>query len=302
MFPAPFDFHRPAALSDAIDLLTVLGNDTKLLAGGQSLIPALKLRLTSPQHLIDLSGIAELSQISVVENTLVIGAMVTHWQVESSSVVRTALPYLSQVAALIADPQVRNRGTIGGSVVNSDPAADYPASIVALNAEMVCVSRSGTRVIAAADWFQGLMTTAIEDGEILTQIRIPLLARNVAGTYLKLPHPASRFAVVGVAAIVEATPDGQCVDARIGITGVGSNAIRASGVESFLIGHPFEERRISDASNLACEGLDIDGDMHFSAQDKEELCRVYVRRALLQVRQMSATRVLSSGEPQSQQE
>lgn len=290
MFPAPFDYHKPTALSEAIELLTALGDDTKLLAGGQSLIPALKLRLTSPQHLIDLSGIAELSEISVVENTLVVGAMVTHWQVESSSVVRTALPYLSKVAALIADPQVRNRGTIGGSVVNSDPAADYPASIVALNAEMVCVSRSGTRVIAAADWFQGLMTTAIEDGEILTQIRIPLLAGNVAATYLKLPHPASRFAVVGVAAIVETTPSGQCVDVRIGITGVGSNATRASEVERFLVGHPFEERRIADANNLACEGLDIDGDMHFSAQDKEELCRVYVRRALLQVRQMSATR------------
>ena len=290
MFPAPFDYHKPAALSEAVEMLTALGDDAKLLAGGQSLIPALKLRLTSPQHLIDLSGIAELSQIGVEDNTLIVGAMVTHWQVESSPVVRNALPYLSKVAALIADPQVRNRGTIGGSVVNSDPAADYTASIVALNAEMVCVSSSGTRVVAAADWFQGLMTTAIEDGEILTQIRIPLLASNVAATYLKLPHPASRFAVVGVAAIAQVTPSGKCVDARIGITGVGANAIRGLQVEKFLVGHPFEERRIADASNLACESLNIEGDMHFSAQDKQELCRVYVRRALMQVKQTAAMR------------
>lgn len=132
MFPAPFDYYKPAALSEAIQMLTALGGDAKLLAGGQSLIPALKLRPTSPQHLIDLSGIAELNQIGVEDNTLIIGAMVTHWQIESSPVVRNALPYLSKVAALIADPQVRNRGTIGGSVVNSDPAADYPASIVTL--------------------------------------------------------------------------------------------------------------------------------------------------------------------------
>ena len=290
MFPAPFDYYKPAALSEAIQMLTALGGDAKLLAGGQSLIPALKLRLTSPQHLIDLSGIAELNQIGVEDNTLIVGAMVTHWQIESSPVVRNALPYLSKVAALIADPQVRNRGTIGGSVVNSDPAADYPASIVALNAEMVCVSPSGARVVPATDWFRGLMTTAIEDGEILTQIRIPLFTSNVAATYLKLPHPASRFAVVGVAVIAEVTPTGLCVDARIGITGVGSNAIRGSQVEKFLVGHPFEEGRIADASNLACEGLDLDGDMHFSAQDKQDLCRVYVRRALMQVRQMIATR------------
>lgn len=286
MFPASFDYHKPTALSEAIEMLDALGDDVKLLAGGQSLIPTLKLRLASPGHLVDLSGIPELNQISVTGEMLVIGAMTTHWQVESSPVVRDMLPYLSKVAALIADPQVRNRGTIGGSVVNSDPAADYPASIVALGAEMVCVSRSGTRVVAAADWFQGLMTTAIEEREILTQIRIPLLGSNTAATYLKLPHPASRFAVVGVAAVATVTPEGQCLDARIGLTGVSSNAARASEAESFLIGHSFEDERIQGASNLACEGLDIDGDMHFSAEDKQQLCRVYVRRALTQVQKM----------------
>lgn len=288
MFPAAFDYHRPGTVSDAIQMLAKLGDDAKLLAGGQSLIPTLKLRLASPEHLIDLSGIAELKQIRIVGDTLVVGAMATHWQVESSPLVRSELPYLSKVAALIADPQVRNRGTIGGSVVNSDPAADYPASIVALNAEMVCVSKDATRVIAAADWFQGLMTTAIGEGEILTQVRIPLLAANTVATYLKLPHPASRFAVVGVAAIASLAPDGGCTDARIGITGVGSNASRAPKTESLLIGRPFDKQRIADASQLACEGLDIDGDMHFTAADKQQLCRVYVRRALLQLKTMAA--------------
>jgi carbon-monoxide dehydrogenase medium subunit len=258
-----------------------------LLAGGHSLIPALKLRLAQPQHLIDLSGVGDLNQVRVTGNTLIIGATTTHWQVESSPVVRNVLPYLSKVAALIADPQVRNRGTIGGSVVNADPAADYPASILALNAEMVCISRSGQRVVEAADWFQGLMTTAIEESEILSEIRIPLLSSNSVATYLKLPHPASRFAVVGIAAIATLTADGQCADARIGVTGVGSTASRANHVERQLLHQRFDVKRIDHASDAACEGLDIDGDMHFSADDKRQLCRVYVRRALHQLRALA---------------
>jgi carbon-monoxide dehydrogenase medium subunit len=287
MFPASFKYHKPGSLIEAVELLATLGDEAKLLAGGHSLIPALKLRLAQPQHLIDLSGVGDLNQVRVTGDTLIIGATTTHWQVESSPVVRNVLPYLSKVAALIADPQVRNRGTIGGSVVNADPAADYPASILALNAEMVCISRSGQRVVEAADWFQGLMTTAIEESEILSEIRIPLLSSNSVATYLKLPHPASRFAVVGIAAIATLTADGQCADARIGVTGVGSTASRATDVERQLLHQRFDVKRIDHASDAACEGLDIDGDMHFSADDKRQLCRVYVRRALHQLRALA---------------
>ncbi|MBX6426964.1 MAG: xanthine dehydrogenase family protein subunit M [Variibacter sp.] len=281
MFPASFDYHKPGSIEEALELLTTLGADVKLLAGGHSLVPALKLRLTQPKHLIDLAGIAALKTVAVRENRLVLGAMTTHWQVESSPVVKAALPYLCEVAGLIADPQVRNRGTIGGSLVNADPAADYPASILALDAEMVCVGRGGRRIVHARDWFQGLLTAAIEEHEILSEIRIPLLPPRTAATYLKLRHPASRFAVVGVAAIVTVTQDQRCAEVRIGITGVGSCAKRAGSVEQQLVGHRLDATRIEAASAAACDGLEIDGDMHFSAEDKEQLCRTYVRRALL---------------------
>lgn len=284
MFPASFDYHRPASVAEAIQLLAGLGSEAKLLAGGQSLIPTLKLRLASPDHLIDLADISELREVRREGDHLVIGAMATHRQVETSEVVATALPYLSRVAGMIADPQVRNRGTIGGSIVNSDPAADYPASIVALDAQMVLAGTGGERIVPAADWFKGLMTTAIEDGEILTFVRIPLLARGSVSTYLKLPHPASRFAVVGVAAIVQAAPDGICQDVRLGITGVGPNAFRATSAEQQLLGQPFDERLIAQASERACDDIDVDGDMHFSSDDKRQLCRVHVRRALLELR------------------
>jgi carbon-monoxide dehydrogenase medium subunit len=283
MYPASFEYEKPRSLEEAVQLLTTHGANVKLLAGGHSLIPSLKLRLARPSHLIDLAGITALKTIAVREDHLVLGAMATHWQVESSPVIRAALPYLSEVAGLIADPQVRNRGTIGGSIVNADPAADYPASILALNAKMVCVGRGGERIVEAADWFQSLMTTAIGDDEILSEVRIPLLPARTAATYLKLPHPASRFAVVGIAAIVSFTADQRCADVRIGITGAGSFATRATAVEQELVGQGLDAKAIEAASQAACEGLDIDGDMHFSADDKKQLCSAYVRRALTSV-------------------
>src|ERR1019366_5080113 len=197
---------------------------------------------------IDLAGIAALKTITVRENQLVLGSMATHWQVESSPIIRAALPYLSEVAGVIADPQVRNRGTIGGSIVNADPAADYPASILALNAQMVCVGSGGERIIEATDWFQSLMSTAIGEDEILSEVHIPLLPARTAATYLKLPHQASRFAVVGIAAIVSFTDDQRCADVRIGITGVGSFATRATAVEQQLVGQRLNAKVIEAAS------------------------------------------------------
>jgi aerobic carbon-monoxide dehydrogenase medium subunit len=288
MYPATFEYEKPRNLEEAVQLLTTHGTNVKLLAGGHSLLPSLKLRLARPSCLIDLAGIAALKTITVRENQLVLGAMATHWQVESSPVIRAALPYLSEVAGVIADPQVRNRGTIGGSIVNADPAADYPASILALNAQMVCVGSGGERIIEATDWFQSLMTTAIGEDEILSEVHIPLLPARTAATYLKLPHQASRFAVVGIAAIVSFTDDQRCADVRIGITGVGSFATRATAVEQQLVGQRLNAKVIEAASQAACEGLDIDGDMHFSAEDKKQLCRVYVRRVLLHAIDLAA--------------
>jgi carbon-monoxide dehydrogenase medium subunit len=287
MYPASFEYEKPRSLEAALQLLQTHGSNAKLLAGGHSLLPTLKLRLARPGCLIDLAGIAALKAITVRESQLVLGAMTTHWQVESSPVVRVALPYLSEVASVIADPQVRNRGTIGGSIVNADPAADYPASILALNARMVCVSSAGERIVEPADWFQSLMTTAIREDEILSEVRIPLLPARTVATYRKLPHPASRFAVVGIAAIVSFTSDQLCADVRIGVTGIGSFATRARTVERQLLGKKLDVKIVKSASAAVCEGIDIDGDMHFSADDKKQLCMIYAQRALTDARQLA---------------
>ncbi|MCW5680361.1 MAG: xanthine dehydrogenase family protein subunit M [Xanthobacteraceae bacterium] len=283
MFPASFAYHRPQTIDEAIALLGSLGDDTKLMAGGHSLIPSMKLRLLEPKHLIDLGGIAALKGVRISGEELIVGAATTHYQVESSKEAKAALPLLCEVAGLIADPQVRNRGTMGGSLANSDPAADWPATAVALDAAFVCRSSSGERVVPASEWFQGLFTTALEEGEVLCELRYKRLPPRTAATYLKLPHPASRFAVVGVSAAITTDEAGNCIEARIGITGVNTHAVRASGVEAEIRGKQFTPALIAEASLRADEDMDVSGDMHFSEEDKRELCRAYVERALLRV-------------------
>lgn len=283
MFPAPFEYHRPENIEEALALLKELGDDAKLMAGGHSLIPSMKLRLLQPTHVIDLGGIAALKGVRVSDNTISVGAATTHWEVESSLDARAALPLLCEVASVIADPQVRNRGTMGGSLANSDPAADWPATAVALDAEFHCRSLDGERVVPASDWFLGLFTTALQDGEVLCELRFKRLPARTAATYLKLPHPASRFAVVGVSAAITTEEAGICRKARIGVTGVNTHASRAIRTEQALEGEAFTPENIAAASAMADEGFDVGGDMHFSESDKRELCRAYVERALLRV-------------------
>lgn len=289
MFPAAFDYHRPATIEEALGLLNKFGDEAKLMAGGHSLIPSMKLRLLEPKHLIDLGAVPALKRIHVEGDTITIGAATTHYQVESSEEVKAALPILCEVAGQIADPQVRNRGTMGGSLANSDPAADWPATAVALDAEFVCIGPNGERVIAAADWFQGLFSTALGEGEILCALRFRTLPPRSAATYLKLPHPASRFAVVGVSAAVTTDDSGACIKARIGITGVNTHATRATTTEKALEGKLFGEELIVAAAIAADDGFDVGSDMHFSEDDKRELCRVYVERALLAVLERTRT-------------
>lgn len=283
MFPAQFEYHRPQTIEEALSLLKEFGDDAKLMAGGHSLIPSMKLRLLEPQHLIDLGGIAVLKGIQISGDTIRVAAATTHYEVESSAEAKATLPLLSEVAGQIADPQVRNRGTIGGSLANSDPAADWPATAIALDAGFICKSAAGERSVPAAEWFQGLFTTALEEAEILTSLMFKKLPPRTAATYLKLQHPASRFAVVGVSAAVTTDDSGKCIKARIGITGVNTHASRAAKTEQALEGNPFTKDAIVAASRDADDGFDVGGDMHFSEDDKRELCRVYVERALLRV-------------------
>jgi carbon-monoxide dehydrogenase medium subunit len=295
MIPAAFEYYRPSDIAEAIGLLEQFGDDAKILSGGHSLIPTMKVRMSQPGHLIDLGGIAILKGISVEPDHLRVGAFTTHWQVESSAVVKSVIPVLSEVASLIADPMVRNRGTMGGSISNADPAADYPASVLAFEAELICANSGGTRAVKGVDWFQGLFTTALGENEILQEIRFPLPQPRTAAAYLKYPHPASRFAVVGVMAVLRVEEDGRCLNASVGITGAGSHAVRASAVEQALADKMLTSALIESASRNAAEALDISDDLHFSAEDKRELCIVHVKRALTEAMSRANQRQFLNG-------
>ena len=203
MYPAQFEYHAPTSVSDALSLLgRFKSEDAKILAGGHSLIPTMKLRLAQPKHLIDLRKVPGLGGIKEDGGAIAIGAMTTHWQMESSSLLKQKCPILAETASVIGDPAVRNLGTFGGSLAHADPAADQPATVLALGAEFVCQGAQGRRTVKVDDWFTGLMSTALREDELLVEVRIPAWAAGTGGCYMKFPHPASRFAVVGVGAVV----------------------------------------------------------------------------------------------------
>jgi len=280
MYPAAFEYHAPTTVKDALGLLGKLGDDAKILAGGHSLIPMMKLRLAQPKHLVDLRKVPGLAGIKEDKGALAIGAMTTHWQVESSDLVKSKLPVLCDVAGIIGDPAVRNLGTVGGSLAHADPAADWPAIMIALGAEMVCEGPKGRRTVKVDDWFKGLMTTALGDDELLVEVRVPLLAAGSGAAYMKFPHPASRFAVVGVAAAVTLDKQGTCTKASLGVTGAGTKAVRAKGVEAGCTGKKLDAATIEAAAQKAADGVDVQADLQGSVEYKSHLCRVFAKRAL----------------------
>ncbi len=274
MIPASFAYESPRSLGEALALLAS-NPEAKVLAGGHSLLPAMKLRLTSPALLVDLGRIAGLRYIRHAGDTFAIGAMSTHSDVESSALLRASSPLLAEAAACIGDVQVRNCGTIGGSLAHADPAADYPAAILALDAELVAMSNTGERVIPARRFFTGLFTTALKPGEILTEVRVRATGASVA--YKKFRHPASGFAVVGVAAVVKMR-GGNIESAAVGVTGVDASAYRAGAVEKALRGKPGSA--IADAARRAADGVSALSDNYASADFRKHLACVYARRAL----------------------
>ncbi|HEX8185430.1 MAG TPA: xanthine dehydrogenase family protein subunit M [Blastocatellia bacterium] len=280
MIPAQFDYLAPATLGEALSLLAQHSDDAKILAGGHSLIPAMKLRLATPQVLIDIGRIKDLSYIREEGDQIRIGAMTTHYQIESSDYLREACPVLPEAAAQIGDVQVRNKGTIGGSLAHSDPAGDWPAIAIALNAEMVAASANGDRVIKVDDFFVDMLTTALEPGEILREIRINKPQGRFGHSYMKVPQPASGFAVVGVAVNLACDQNGACTNASIGVTGVASKAYRAAGVEKSLAGSAFDDQAIASAAAHAADGVSINGDLYASDEYRRHLVQVYMRRAI----------------------
>ncbi|HZS33073.1 MAG TPA: xanthine dehydrogenase family protein subunit M [Methylomirabilota bacterium] len=280
MYPASFEYHRVASVEEAVGLLTRYRDDAKLLAGGHSLVPMMKLRLAQPKHVIDIGRVPGLAGIREEGGQLVIGALTTHYAIESSALVRQRCPVLAEAAAMIGDPQVRNYGTMGGSLAHADPAADWPAVVLALGAELRATGPKGARTLKAKGFFRDLFTTALGPDEVLTEIRIPVPPARSGAAYVKHPHPASRFAVVGVAAAVTLDGAGNCREAHVGVTGVGSNAVRAKGVEAALAGKAADAAAIAAASQKAADGIAINADLQGSEEYKAHLTRVYTRRAL----------------------
>ena len=282
MIPVSFDYKRANSVSDAISLLQQHGENAKILAGGHSLVPTMKLRLATPETLIDIGGILELKYIEDKGDHLTIGSGTTHWMVESSSLVQQKAPGLSQAAAQIGDVQVRNRGTIGGVLAHSDPQADYPGVVLALNATIVAQGSGGERTVAASDYFTGLWETALTEGEILTEIRIPTDSANANSCYLKFPQPASRYPYVGCAVAMSAS-GGSCSDVRVGLSGVGEFAFRDSGVEDSIRGQTLNESSIASASAKAAQGRSVLSDVFVSEEYRRAMAQVYTKRALTQL-------------------
>src|SRR5882724_3557307 len=280
MIPAQFDYEVPNTLEEAITLLARDPDGSKVLAGGHSLIPAMKLRLAQPQLLVDIARIKSLSYIREEGDRVLIGATTTHYEIQSSDLLKRICPLLPECAASIGDVQVRNKGTIGGSLAHSDPAGDWPAAAISLGADLVVVGNEGERVIRADDFFVDLLTTALQPGEILREIRIVKPQGRFGQTYQKVSHPASGFAVVGVAMSLVLAADGSCQSASLGITGVAAKAYRARAVEVALAGNQLDEQTIAGAASHVCEGIDPNSDLHASGEYRCHLAQVHTRRAI----------------------
>lgn len=275
MIPASFDYHRPGTLKEAVALLAEHGDDAKVLSGGHSLIPAMKFRLAQPAVVVDIGGIEKLRYIKAVGSKIAIGAMATHRDIESSKLIAKECPLLAQVAPQIGDVQVRNRGTLAGSLAHADPAGDWPAAMLALDAEIHLVGPDGKRKVKAADFFVDLMETAVQPGEIVSEIRVPKTGKSVS--YVKFAQKASGFAIAGVAVVA----DKKKGVAKIGVTGVAATAFRATSSEAELKKHKkLSKAAFKAASALAMEGIDPMGDIHASEDYRAHLARVHVQRAL----------------------
>jgi len=280
MFPESFEYVSPATVAEAAQFLRAHPEDAKILAGGQSLIPILKLRLAAPRFVVDIGRIQELKAIREDNGNLEIGSLVRHVEIERSPVVARCCPLLAETAAEIGDVQVRNRGTIGGSLAHADPAGDFPAAILALGAVLVAESATGTREIAAESFFLDIMTSALATDEVLTSIRVPKAGPRMGAAYVKMHQQASGFAIVGIASIVILDGQGKVADARVTVTGVDSVPYRAKQVEESLRGTAATAKDIAAAAAFAARGVEPLSDIHASSEYRAELAAVYTRRSL----------------------
>lgn len=276
MIPNSFEYKKATSVDEAISLL---GDDAQILGGGQSLIPTLKLRLNAPGTLVDISKIENIKVIRDNENSITVGGGATHASIADDASLAEHAPMMTQAAKEIGDIQVRNCGTIGGSMAHADPAADWPAVLLATDANVVIQGKDGKREVDIDQFFKGFYETALAEGEIITAVRIPKMALNRHSVYVKFKQPASRFAIVGVAAGIE-MEGGVVKSARIGITGVGESAYRAMNVEKALVGQALTAESIEAAVANVTEGIEVMSDHYASQKYRTHLAHVYVKRAL----------------------
>jgi len=273
MIPAAFDYQKVKTVDEA---LAALGDGNgKFLAGGHSLIPAMKLRMNRPSKLVDIAGISALKGIKEEDGEIVIGSAVTHAEIFNDSVIKSKLPFFNEAAALIGDLQVRNFGTIGGSLAHADPAADWPALVLASDASVEVQGKAGKRRIKATDFFTGLFATSLQEGEIIVAIRVPIPGDGAKTSYQKFEQPASKFAIVGCA--VMRSPDGKT---NIAFTGVSNNAFRDPGAEAEVSGKPLNNGTIEAAANAAVRNVQVLSDNFASEEYRRHVAKVYLKKAL----------------------
>ena len=276
MVPQKFEYAAPDSLKSVLQLLDA---GAKPLAGGMSLIPMMKLRLAAPEHLVDLGRVKELSYIRESGNAIHIGAMTTHYEVETSPALLRKCPLLAETAAEIGDLQVRNRGTIGGSVAHADPSADYPAALQVLEAKLVLIGAQKERTVSAAEFFLDAFTTLLEPGEIVREVIVPVEETGTGTHYEKVVQPASGFAIVGIAVRVRRSA-GKISFARIGVTGLSNHSYRATAAEAALAGKSGATADIEGAAALVAQGIDANSDLHASANYRKHLAAVHAARAI----------------------
>lgn len=282
MTPYSFTYHKATSVEDAIAQLQESGDEAKWVAGGHSLIPSMKLRLSDPSTLIDLQGLDALKAISDGGSEIHIGALATHRSVEHSALLKDKCAVVASVAGGIGDPQVRNKGTIGGSLAHADPSADYPAIILALGATISVQGPDGSRTISADDFFTGMFQTALDEHELITKVSVPVMNGSASASYAKFSNPASRYAIVGAAAYIEKDAQGTCTSARIAITGAADSVFRATAMENALVGQPLNKASIEAAAAHTPDASDMLSDLSASPSYRAHLCSVMVKRALME--------------------
>ncbi len=280
MNPTTFAYDRAASVDEAISLLVEHGESAKLIAGGHSLLPIMKLRLAEPERLIDIGRIAALQGVRAEGDEMVVGALTTHHQLATDPLVMEHVPLLAATAARVGDRQVRNRGTLGGALAHADAASDYPAAILALEATIVAQGPNGARRIAAQDFFVDFLTTALRPDELLTEVRIAAPPRGHGWSYQKLANQASGYAIVGVGALVVLNGAGVCSDIRVGVTGAAAVAWRANAVEASLLNQKLDAAAVEMAAARVCDGIEPLDDLHGSAEYRRRVTEGLTRRAI----------------------